>query len=290
MGALRPLLLSCVLLASLLNLAGQQPPPRKARSASVSAEEKAVAYLVGEVPLWKEENHCFSCHNNGDAARALYAAHWLSYAVPRTALQDTTDWLRRPQEWDRNRGDPRFSDKKLARIQFAAALRGADQAGLVREPQALVQAAASLLPDQDENGSWQVDAGQSLGSPVTYGPYLATHLALRVLKGAGLDRFPDAVSRAERWLVEAPLRSVMEAASVLLAFHEGTSQAQTKAAAQQVVLALNLIRNGQASDGGWGPYPRFPSEPFDTALAILALVSLEDRDLALLGSRPDSAR
>jgi hypothetical protein len=37
-----------------------------------SPEDRAVAFLTREVPLWFEENGCFSCHNNGDAARVLY--------------------------------------------------------------------------------------------------------------------------------------------------------------------------------------------------------------------------
>src|SRR4051794_38197216 len=37
-------------------------------------EARAIHYLAREVPAWNREHHCFSCHNNGDAARALYAA------------------------------------------------------------------------------------------------------------------------------------------------------------------------------------------------------------------------
>src|SRR5438067_5873246 len=82
----------------------------------------AVDYLIVEVPRWERENHCFSCHNNGDGARVLYVASRLGFAVPDAALAGTTKWLLNPAKWDDNGGDPGFSDKKLARIQFAAAL------------------------------------------------------------------------------------------------------------------------------------------------------------------------
>jgi len=36
-----------------------------------AAEARAVEFLVREVPAWSKNNGCFSCHNNGDAARAL---------------------------------------------------------------------------------------------------------------------------------------------------------------------------------------------------------------------------
>src|ERR1700730_7344025 len=84
--------------------------------------QTALAYLSREVPRWSQENHCYSCHNNGDAARALYRARQRGYAVPAQALSDTTEWLLAPAKWDDIRGAPAASDKKLARIQFSAAL------------------------------------------------------------------------------------------------------------------------------------------------------------------------
>src|SRR5437588_9299128 len=86
--------------------------------APASAESRALTYLAREVPRWARENKCYSCHNNGDAARALYTAVRLGYTVPARALEDTSRWLLRPQQWDHNGGDSPFSDKKLARIQF----------------------------------------------------------------------------------------------------------------------------------------------------------------------------
>ena len=61
-----------------------------------TGEYRALAYLAREVPRWARENKCYSCHNNGDAARALYKAVRLGEPVPREALQDTSRWLRRP--------------------------------------------------------------------------------------------------------------------------------------------------------------------------------------------------
>src|SRR5947209_3480240 len=82
-----------------------------AEPTKATPEGRAVAFLVREVPRWHAQNHCFSCHNNGDAARALLAAQRASYAVPAAALQDTLGWLAKPAGWDSNRGDERFSDK-----------------------------------------------------------------------------------------------------------------------------------------------------------------------------------
>src|SRR5579864_4547930 len=108
-----------------------------AAQAQERATLRAVDYLAREVPRWSKENGCFSCHNNGDGARALYVAEQAGYRVPKSALADTTRWLGAPGDWDRDRASPAFGDKKLARIQFAAALAQAYDAGIVRDRAAL---------------------------------------------------------------------------------------------------------------------------------------------------------
>jgi len=75
-----------------------------------------------EVPRWHAEEGCFSCHNNGDAARALMAASATDPAAVGAALAGTFKWLADPPAWNRavvNRG---VDNKTLARVQFAAAL------------------------------------------------------------------------------------------------------------------------------------------------------------------------
>src|SRR4029077_20585351 len=91
--------------------------------------QTALAFLSREVPRWSQENHCYSCHNNGDAARALYLARQRGYAIPAEALADTSAWLLAPDKWDEIHGAPAASDKKLGRIQFVAALAGAFSSG-----------------------------------------------------------------------------------------------------------------------------------------------------------------
>ena len=244
---------------------------------AASAARRAVAYLAQEVPRWSKENHCFSCHNNGDGARALYVAQALAYEVPSAALEGTTRWLRRPSRWDENRGDAAFSDKKLARIQFAASLLAAREAGLLDEPAALVRAAESLLPHQEPDGSWQVDAAGSVGSPTTWGAHLATLFARRVLVAAGSERFLAAAARAQGWLLAEPLRAVIDAAATVMALADRAPPRDDRSHAHvKLGEAIDLLLRVQASDGGWGPYARSPSEPFDTAVAVLALTSLHE--------------
>src|SRR6185503_8375447 len=67
------------------------------------AELHAVDFLKREVPAWSRDNHCFSCHNNGDGARALYAASQEGHRIPSRVLKETTAWLARPDRWEKNK-------------------------------------------------------------------------------------------------------------------------------------------------------------------------------------------
>jgi hypothetical protein len=240
--------------------AGAAPPLR--------GEERGLAYLVRAVPRWSPHNRCFSCHHNGDAARALFTAVRLGRAVPPGALADTLRWLARPDRWDHNGGDGPFNDRKLARLQFAAALVEARSAGLVKDRGAVEHAARLVAALQDRDGSWQVGADDVLGSPATHGTALATYFARRTLQQAGARLYKGAIARADTWLRKAPVETVMDAAVVLLAL----GQARDPAAMAQRRRCLEQIRKGQSpSTGAWGPYRKSPPEVFDTALVLLAL-------------------
>lgn len=230
------------------------------------AERRAVAFLAREVPAWSRENHCFSCHNNGDAARALLAATASAEPPNESTLADTLGWLARPEQWDSNAVDPAISDKVLARLQFATALAVAVERGKLRDRAALVRAAERVANDQAADGFWPIGADGALGTPATYGRSLGTALARRTLAAAEAERFARPVARAERWLRERPVENVLDAAAALI----GLSPEEPK---NQDALrrSFELLRKAQTDRGGWGPFLRSPPEPFDTALAVLAL-------------------
>jgi hypothetical protein len=208
---------------------------------ALTPAERALAYLQNEVSKWRNENGCFSCHNNGDGARALHAAGRSDAA--------TTEWLRHPDRWDSNRGDPAVSDKKLARIQFAYALLS-----IVPRSQAeICQAAQVLVQDQAANGSWVID---SSNSPATYGTPLATYAALQVLNACDAPAHAQQRALAVRYLNEMRYASVAEAAA-------------------------KLLHNPR--DGGWGEQPGTPAQVYDTALVMLALLRADARAPAARG-------
>ena len=220
--------------------------------------QAALSYLSREVPRWSQDNHCYSCHNNGDAARALYLGLARGYRVAAEALTDTTAWLLAPEKWDEIHGAPAASDKKLGRIQFAAALAEAYRTGAVRDTRALRAAAEVLSAMQEPDGSWRVDTGGLPGAPATYGTALATYMSRRTLQTAGAQHFARATGRATAWMARAKPESTVDAAALLLA-NPGRGDCRA------------MLLGAQTSDGGWGPQAHMRAEAFDTALALAAL-------------------
>jgi hypothetical protein len=234
-----------------------------------SPEQKAVAFLSREVPRWSRENRCFSCHNNGDAARALLHAAHAGFKVPDAALTDTTQWLQHPERWDHNGGDGPFNDRRLARVAFTAALATARSTGRVNDRAPVLKAAESLALDQAADGSWPLQGEDATSAPATYGRPLATLLARQSLAAADPVRFQSAINRANAWLQKRKVRNVTDASVVLLAF--SSPAAGQSPAEKELRGAIDLLARNQAPDGGWGLDGFSPPEPFDTALALLAL-------------------
>jgi hypothetical protein len=227
---------------------------------SSPAEARAVRFLAREVPQWQVKNKCFSCHNNGDAARALLAAQRASIPFDPAALESTVRWLRRPEGWDDNGPKVEYSDKKLATLQFASALSDLPDAG-----EALIRAAERVQALQDKDGSFGVDADGLPGSPVTYGRTLATAISFRILAQAGTVPLDQSADRARRWLRARKPDGVLDAAALLL--HGGRDFEE----------CVEILRKGQTRDGGWGPYVTSPPEAFDTSMALLGLATVLSR-------------
>ena len=184
---------------------------------STTSEARAIAYLSGEVPAWRREHPCYSCHNNGDAARALVAALGQAPEV-RAALDDTLKWLAEPSRWETNGGgEGGADDKRLARIQFAHAATTAFAAALVSKA-AIDSAAAIVAADQQDDGSWRLDSSDSIGSPATYGTALATVFARRTLVASGLSALGERIARADRWLSRLEVHNVPDATAIMFAF------------------------------------------------------------------------
>ena len=230
---------------------------------------KGVDYLKVEVPKWKAEHPCYSCHNNGDATRALLVAASKGYDIG-ASLDDTLAFLKQPSKWDQNKAQPGFDDKVLARVQFASALAVAERHGKAASTD-LDVAAKLLVNDQKPDGSWELDSSQSLGSPATYGTIIATWSARSTLISSGMQPDNFTIVQADRWIRGLTPENVLDASGTILAL-ELSSDVMAENLRRT---CLSILRNGQSPAGGWGPYVTAAPQVFDTAVAVLALSALE---------------
>jgi hypothetical protein len=252
--------LCAALSAVIVAIAGAAQPD------SVSpAISRAVRYLSVEVPKWKGEHPCYSCHNNGDAARALLVASARGYDIG-TSLDDTLAFLKQPARWNQTKADEGFDDQQLARVQFASALAVAHGHGRATRDD-LESAVRLLVADQKPDGSWTLDQSQSIASPATYGTLIATWSARTTLVASGRSTTDPAVARADKWIRGLTPQNVIDCAATILAL----DRASDAVAGQLRNDCLKILQDGQSRDGGWGPYVTTAPQVFDTAMAVLAL-------------------
>lgn len=271
MTRLRFCLFACLLYVSLEGFAAEPAAKQTSPSATGPGEQRAVEYLIERVPRWRPEHNCSSCHHQGDGARSLFLAIKSGLKVgDQSKLQDTIEFLASPHMWDKNGPEGPFSDRHLARIQFAHALAAATDAGLIRDQKPLIAACEQLVENQAEDGSWNFTGADEIGSPIQYGRPLATAVAIHILRQSGDPLFRKNITAGEAWLRGIEAKSVLNAAAVIL----GLRMADDVASANQRNRCLAMIEKGQTTDGGWGPYVNSPPEPFDTAVVLLALVDM----------------
>ena len=233
---------------------------------------RGVKYLSVEVPKWRAEHPCYSCHNNGDAARALIVASAKGFDVG-GSVGDTVFFLRHPERWNQNKAAEGFDDKQLARVQFASALAVAHAHGRATRED-LERAASMLIADQKPDGSWTLDQSQSIASPATYGTIIATWSARAALGASGFRAAIPAIERADKWIRALKPQNVIDCAAVILALDRGSDPV----AAELRRGCVAMLQQGQSRDGGWGPYVTAAPQVFDTAMAVQALVLLDRPD------------
>jgi hypothetical protein len=260
------------------NVAAQSPPAAGEGANAEVAIRRGLDFLAVDVPNWPREHQCFSCHNNGDAARALLVAGRMGRQTPDESLTSTSGWLADPARWPEITGDEPFKDEELAAIQFGAALVEAIQAGAIPDRRPLLEAARQIAAFQDEAGSWTVDGSGLGGSPVAYGQTLATALARRALVVAGEGREPnpfgERIAAADRWLRATEPAATSELAGALIGLRGATDESAVAPRER----AIRLIGQAQGPSGGWGPFENYRPEAFDTGVVLVALAGETQTD------------
>ena len=95
------------------------------------------------------------------------------------------------------------------------------------------------------------------------------------------------IVQTDKWIRGLTPENVIDAAGTLLAL-ELSSDVMAENLRRN---CLSILRQGQSDAGGWGPYVTAAPQVFDTALAVLALSSLEaEPRLARSAYRPEELK
>lgn len=230
---------------------------------SAAAIARGVDYLKKETAKWSAAPACASC--TGDGARALLAAAAKGYD-PGATLDDTVAFLKQSGAWDQRISG---GDKSLARIQFASALAVAERHGKAAASD-LEAAAKLIVADQKSDGSW--GDPDTAGSPATYGTILATWTARSTLIASGIQPDFFSVVQADRWIRSITPETTLDAAATILAL-ELSSDVMAENLRRT---CLGMLRSAQKPEvGGWARAADAAPQVFETAIAVLALGSLE---------------
>ncbi len=149
---------------------------------SDSAMRRAFNYLLDESSNWSGENNCFSCHNNGDAVRALLAYQQEPHTFAGSSWRKLLKWFDQPGEWLKSPSDEFGESPILTFIQFGTARLAAQSGGLMAKNRVIESAIQEeLLKSQSPEGYWKVEPEGHIGSPGTYGNALASFQAISIL-------------------------------------------------------------------------------------------------------------
>ncbi len=235
------------------------------------ALERGSAYLVDELRTWDRDNRCATCHNHGQGGRAIFAAAQQKLGPSLDRLPDDyLALLANPAAWQLQEATP-GGDQKLADLHYARALLAAarvpDVARQLTPPRGEI--AARLARHQESDGSWPRDPTSELGTPLTFGSALGTALMRETLQAFAAQEQRENIDQATAWLLRQQPQNIVTASALVL----GLQDVPTAEADALRARCRRLLSTGQATEGGWGPYVQAPPEPFDTALAVLALAS-----------------
>ncbi len=231
---------------------------------------QARAYIIQEANAWYPENNCYSCHNHGDAVRALLLNDPDGTQLQSPAWDPFWQWLADPKQWMSDAAPESRESPILVRIQFGALLAVAQQNQRIslspNKQRRFIQTLSDLA---SSDGYWAVEPTSQIGSPVTYGNPLATAMALGVFRQFALpSQHQDVAQRAATWIIGQNPRATVDLAAGIRILNQLDDAANRHP--QRSKWSSQLVSQ-QQPDGGWGPYPRRASEVFDTAITLIAL-------------------
>jgi squalene-hopene/tetraprenyl-beta-curcumene cyclase len=228
---------------------------------------RGLTFLAKDNLAWKEKRQCAECHHAPFTIWALSEGKKRGYAVDEKALDDLTNWVLTKDHLTKLVAKPPKQEKaELNEAPLLLAL-GVEAGGAKSAPDGLKELLASVLGDQDKDGSWRLSYEFR---PVGSSPEVLTTLALLALSAPNApDMGPEgkaARERGLRWLRKAGSDEELQAAALRLILWRRMGQP-----AGEWEPLVEKLRGAQAADGGFGQVPKAKSDAYATGQALYAL-------------------
>jgi squalene-hopene/tetraprenyl-beta-curcumene cyclase len=229
--------------------------------------DRGLAFLGKDNLAWKEKKKCAECHHASFTIWALNEGKQQGYAVDEKALTDLTSWVVSKDYLAKLTVKPAKQEQIVvneAPLLLALAL----EAGNAKNVQdGLKQMLASLLGDQDKDGSWKMFHEFR---PIGSSPDTLTCLALLALSAPNA---PDmgkeskaAREKALKWLRAAKSDGELQATAFRLILWRRLGSPAT-----EWEPLVKKVRDAQNADGGWGQTNKAKSDAYATGQALYAL-------------------
>ncbi len=228
---------------------------------------RGLSFLAKDNLAWKEKKQCAECHHAPFTIWALNEGKKQGYAVDEKALAEMTSWVTSKDHLVKL--VPKPAKREQIELNEAPLLLALGlEAGDARPMQdGLKQLLASVLADQDRDGSWKLSYEFR---PIGSSPQVLTTLSLLALSAPNAPDMGNegkaARERGLKWLRDArPDDEVQTAALRLILWRRlGLPAAEWEP-------LVKKLRAAQKADGGWSQVESAKSDAYATGQALYAL-------------------
>jgi outer membrane protein OmpA-like peptidoglycan-associated protein len=232
------------------------------------AAQHGIEWLQPAALEWQNQNQCFGCHVQAQAAMGLAVAKHNGYLVSPAAVQELTDYMRLLQDADGSESNLLLldnqsvmtaqlaaksshtpTDQPVTATQFAAmSFAHLDQMGDNKPDPTLLKFAGWLISKQQPTGELIPDLDRA---PISQGSFMPTANAalafMQAFAETGDARYQSAGSKAVDFIAAAKPETTQDQVFTILAVSRFGSPQQ-----QSLVSGLIArLKSEQGTDGGW---------------------------------------
>lgn len=263
-----------LLLVGLTVLAVSRPASLASSDSAVAlrprvAGQRGLDWLLNAAVEWQRREDCYGCHVQSFAVMGAGIGKANRYTIDMAQAQELADYLVSVQS---SQGDLKTQEGRTIHPGVQTALGGLGLSQFERASGADFGATFTKMADwfvmqQSSDGHWSIDHHEA---PVEQGDVMMTGSALETLVVAQRHQkqpeYATAIEGGVTWLRNAPLETTQDIVFAIMGLRSaGVAEKDT-----DVKRMVDLLRNRQQEDGGWGETSELGSNGYATGQVLYA--------------------